>query len=154
MIPLAIVGLVFATVVPVLWVTRYYKLEYPEEFFEASSSKSTSTPRSVFTWLFGAQVFFAAAMANLLGYVTVSHWLYQHRPVGHGWILPAITLLVGLQYPWLFTLGSYRGLKHKLIRQGADSGALRSMQRGKFVQLIFLYLMLVLMIVAVSSFLR
>jgi hypothetical protein len=99
-----------------------------------------------------AFVILMVAAVNFFAYVSLYHPLAKHHPTDHDLVLPAISMFIALQLPWLWTIGCYRQTKNLVT--GMDSGVVGKIGRLELVRILSVYTAILMIISSISSMVR
>ena len=99
-----------------------------------------------------AFVILMVAAVNFFAYVNLYHQLAKHHPTDHDLVLPAISMFIFLQLPWLSTIGYYRQAKNLVTDAG--SGAAEKIRLLELSRILSVYAAILFILISISSILR
>jgi hypothetical protein len=99
-----------------------------------------------------AFVILMVAAVNFSAYINLYHQLSKHHPADHDLVLPAISMFIGLQLPWLVTVGYYRQTKNLVT--GTGSGAVGRIRLLELARILSVYTAILIILSAIGSMLH
>jgi hypothetical protein len=99
-----------------------------------------------------AFVILMVAAVNFSAYINLYHQLSKHHPADHDLVLAAIPMFIGLQLPWLWTIGCYRQTKN--LVSGTGSGVVGRIRFLELARTLGVYTAILMILDSISSMLR
>jgi hypothetical protein len=92
-----------------------------------------------FTRMYVVGAIVMAALVNLEAGIRVYRWHSGH-PTDPLWVMPAFTVFVALQFPWLFSVASYRQTKKLATRVSVSSEMMQQIRHQGTYLVFWVYL--------------